>query len=402
MKDKIGFIVANPDIGGGTYVIYEHAIRINRRNKFSIIMLTENRINENQLYWHPEAKELEWKTIEECENTEFHTVISTWWPTCYELYRLKSKNYLYFNQSVESRFYKNDPLSVNFADSTYMLNLPVITEATWIKEYLKTNFNIEAFLARNGIRKDIYTIVGPTISPVQKNKLRVLVEGPLGVFFKNTERTIDIVKKTNADEVWLLTSSNIDTYPGVDRVFSRIPIFKTPEIYRSCDVIVKLSYIEGMFGPPLEMFHCGGTAIVYNVTGHDEYIIHNHNGFVVEKDNEDKVVDYINLLKSSPEILDKLKANAIVTANNWHDWDQASLQFEKSLDMNNQISHITQKQLLNRTTILRKWYELAHSDKTSNKIEKLKKILAKFPPLFNLAKSIYRLLIGFKNNQLPK
>ena len=54
-------------------------------------------------------------------------------------------------------------------------------------------------------------------------------------------------------------------------------------IYRSCDVIVKLSYVEGMFGPPLEMFHCGGTSIVYDVTGHDEYIVHGKNGLVAKK-----------------------------------------------------------------------------------------------------------------------
>jgi hypothetical protein len=43
--------------------------------------------------------------------------------------------------------------------------------------------------------------------------------------------------------------------------------FDTPLVYRSCDILGKLSYVEGMFGPPLEMFHCGWTAIVYNVTG---------------------------------------------------------------------------------------------------------------------------------------
>jgi hypothetical protein len=53
-------------------------------------------------------------------------------------------------------------------------------------------------------------------------------------------------------------------------------------VYRSCDDILKLSLVESMFGPPLEMFHCGGTAIVYNVTGHDEYIVHGRNALVAE------------------------------------------------------------------------------------------------------------------------
>jgi hypothetical protein len=260
------------------YVIFEHAIRINRRSHFEVVMLTENEIQHSDLFWHPEAQELEWSTVQKCKDEEFEAIISTWWLTCYDLYQLKAKAYIYFNQSVESKFYKeNEILNKLYADSTYLLGLSVITEATWIKNYLKEHYGINASLVRNGIRKDIYKKDGKAVATREEGKLRVLVEGPLNVFFKNTEGTIKLVTESKADEVWLLTSSDIEEYPGVDRVFSRVPILKTPEIYRSCDVVVKLSYVEGMFGPPLEMFHCGGTAIVYNVTGHDEYIIHDRN-----------------------------------------------------------------------------------------------------------------------------
>ena len=83
-----------------------------------------------------------------------------------------------------------------------------------------------------------------------------------------------------------MTASAVEAVAGVDRVFSRVPILETPRVYRSCDVLVKLSYIEGMFGPPLEMFHCGGTAIVYRVTGHEQYIRHDDNSLVVTPDDE--------------------------------------------------------------------------------------------------------------------
>ena len=71
---------------------------------------------------------------------------------------------------------------------------------------------------------------------------------------KNVPKTIEICRESEADEIWLLTSSAVDTYEGVDRVFSRLPIEDTAKVYRSCDVLVKLSLVEGMFGPPLEMF----------------------------------------------------------------------------------------------------------------------------------------------------
>ncbi len=219
----------------------------------------------------------------------------------------------------------------DYCESTYSLNLPVITEAEWIKTYLYDNYNRDAFLVRNGVRKDIYQKNGPTVSTRIEGKLRVLVEGPVDVFYKNVPKSIDICCQAGVDEIWLLTSSDVESFPGVDRVFSRVPIHETPEIYRSCDVLVKLSYIEGMFGPPLEMFHCGGTAIIYNVTGHDEYIVHEKNSYVVERDNDQQIVDYLKQLQRDPQKLERLKAGACNTADSWPGWDKASLLFEETL-----------------------------------------------------------------------
>jgi hypothetical protein len=136
---------------------------------------------------------------------------------------------------------------------------------------------------------------------------------------------------SEADEVWLLTSSLVDHYPGVDRLFSRVPVEETAEIYRSCDVLIKLSRVEGMFGPPLEMFHCGGTAISYNVTGHDEYMVDARNSFVLNMEDETGVVEKINQLKNNPELLVALKNEAMETAEDWPDWDQSASKFEDTL-----------------------------------------------------------------------
>lgn len=157
------------------------------------------------------------------------------------------------------------------------------------------------------------------------------------------------------DEIWLLTSSDITKYHGVDRVFSKVPIHQTPAIFRSCDVLVKLSYIEGMFGPPLEMFHCGGTAIVYDVTGHDEYIVHNQNSYVVARDNEEEVVNLLRKLKNDPDELQRLKRGARQSAEKWIDWQGATLEFEKAL------KKITQQQPTNQK-YLQSWSNKVEAD----------------------------------------
>jgi O-antigen biosynthesis protein len=358
--NKACFILPAAGLSGGIYVVFEHAIRINKRSNFDIYIVMEDKLNPDDLFWFPEAKEINWLTFEEAKDIDFDAVISTWWETCYEAYRLKSKAYLYFNQSVESKFY--EPNCVNkrkFADSTYYLNLKMMTEASWIKEYLYSNYGISSALVLNGIRKDLFKPDGPVIAPRSPGKIRVLVEGPLNIILKNTEKTIDLCLNSDVDEVWFLTSSHIIEYQGINRVFSRVPFTKTAEIYRSCDVLVKLSYVEGMFGPPLEMFHCGGTAIVYDVTGHDEYIVNDYNAYVVEIDYEEKVVEYLNKLKNDQSELNRLKKGALATAASWHDWDMASLNFENALVniINSGGCQVTKNQLEKKTIHFKEWYD---------------------------------------------
>lgn len=337
---KIAFFIGSPDISGGSYAIYEHAIRMNRRGH-PVSIITEDTVDPSRYSWHPEVSELEWTTLNSAATVHFDVAIATWWGSIFLLERLSADHYVYFVQSIESRFFEpEDPENYllreysiwrDLCESTYFYSIPVITEAFWIQQYLEENYCSSVQLVRNGVRKDIYRQDGECITPRSPEKLRILVEGPIDVFYKNVKRTLDLCRQSDADEVWLLTPSQIDSSPGVDRVFSQVPIHLTPAIYRSCDVLVKLSYVEGMFGPPLEMFHCGGTSIVNDVTGYDEYIRHDENAFVAEKDNDAQVVYYLNTLKHNPEILGRLKAGAKNTADTWLDWEESSELFENAI-----------------------------------------------------------------------
>ena len=320
-------------ISGGIYVIFEHAHRINLIFGNRVFILTEKAILPDEYAWHPHAKTLSWMTYEDAYCTKFDIVIATFWKTVYDLHRFESRQYAYFVQSIESKFYPDEEHRIReWVDSTYCLRLHTITEATWIKEYLEEKYLGNTYLVKNGIRKDLYKPHGVYIKSREKNKLRVLVEGPLDVPFKNVRKALELCKKSLTDEVWLLTASSNVSNDLADKVFSQIPIEDVPAIYRSCDVIVKLSYVEGMFGPPLEIFHCGGTAIVYKVTGYNEYMIDGFNSIVVAKDDECGVINAINKLKNDSDYLTQLKNNALSTAKEWIDWDVASRQFYSALN----------------------------------------------------------------------
>ncbi len=338
---RIAFLLGSPSISGGTNVIFEHATRLQRCGN-DVTIITEEKVDQASYSWHPDAGTLTWETLSGISEYSFDFTIATWWQSVQLLAEIRSKYYVYFVQSIESRFFpprdsrifscRDIDILAEWCESTYRYPLPVITEARWIQDYLFEKYNHSSRLVRNGIRKDIYNEQGVAVEERIPGRLRVLVEGPLGVFYKNVERTIELCAEAGVSEIWLLTSSDITDYPGVDRVFSRVPIAQTAGIYRSCDVLVKLSHVEGMFGPPLEMFHCGGTSIVYAVSGHDEYIQDTLNSMVVEKDDEKGVLSCLTRLQREPDLLERLKEGARKTARNWPDWDECAGEFSKCLE----------------------------------------------------------------------
>lgn len=330
---RIAFSLGSPDIGGGTYVIFQHARYLTQLGH-DVQIFTREASPSKRATWYAHSGELALRAWDElaAEGIPFDLALGTWWRTIFELHEIPANRYAYFVQSIESRFYPDHEAPLRqLVDSTYELGLPVITEATWICDYLAERHSAAAILARNGIDKAWFTAEGERRAAPRATGLRVLVEGPVDVAFKNVPDTVTICRQAEVDEVWLLTSSRVTTYPGVDRVFSRVPMEDVAAIYRSCDVLVKLSFVEGMFGPPLEMFHCGGTAITYAVTGSEEYMVDGENGVVAPAGDRAAVINALRRLMANPDALQRLKDGAKLTAQSWPDWDRASSDFAASI-----------------------------------------------------------------------
>ena len=334
---KIAFVCSEPCIAGGFNVIFHHAMEL-ARGGITVAIVCKTPVTAAHIGWHPIAEmadhpNLLWLDYNEVSSHRFDLAIATWWRTFFDLWKVQADRYAYFVQSIESRFYPLEERVVRAAvDATYDAPLGIITEARWIRDYFHRLYGRDAGLAPSGIDKAIFTEIGDVIAPRLPGRLRVLVEGPLDEPFKNVPASIRLAREGGADEIWLLTRSDADAVKGVDRVFSRITQAQVATVYRSCDLILKLSLVEGMFGPPLEMFHCGGTAIVYNVTGHDEYIVHGRNALLAERHDEAAVVRFIRQLKDFPLFLEALKANAIDTAAQWPDWPASTAQFRDAME----------------------------------------------------------------------
>lgn len=333
-KKRICFLVGSMAISGGTYVIVQHAAYLHDQG-YDVTLAVQEPFTAQTLAWHDRTSRLRCVSIDAAKGETFDLVIATWWKTALELRHFNSPRYAYFVQSIESRFYPASEVPLRaLVDSTYRLPVAYVTEAMWIRDHLKTTYGHNAALVRNGIRKDVYRTTGPVMVP-RDHKLqpRVLVEGHFGVSFKNTALGVRLAREAGAKDIWLLTGTPVKWVPGVSRVFSRVPMNITPEIYRSCDILVKLSTVEGMFGPPLEIFHCGGTAIVFDVTGHDEYIVDGQNACVVRRGDMDGVVTTLRRLLNDRTELARLQAGALQTADAWVSWDESSSAFRNWVDV---------------------------------------------------------------------
>jgi hypothetical protein len=86
--------------------------------------------------------------------------------------------------------------------------------------------------------------------------------------------------------------------------------------------VLKLSSVEGMFGPPLEGFHMGATCVVTPVTGHEEYVEHGFNGLVSDWDDARGTARLLDLLARDRTLLHYLRRNALLTARGWPSWGQ--------------------------------------------------------------------------------
>jgi hypothetical protein len=96
------------------------------------------------------------------------------------------------------------------------------------------------------------------------------------------------------------------------------------ELYGRVDVLLKLSSVEGMFGPPLEGFHRGATCVVTPVTGHEEYVEHAWNGLLTDWNDLRGTARQLDLLARDRSLLAFLRANALETARAWPSWQQSS------------------------------------------------------------------------------
>jgi len=327
---RICYLLPGLGVGGGVNVVFEHANRLLARGH-SVRVLSAS--SENTIDWLPHNRVPVFSVTDASIWPDYlvwnpDILVLTSWNTVYEakLLGLAAPHVVYFVQSDERRFQRD--IRSHLAHLTYREPVHYLTEARWIRDFLHDEFGHHATYARNAINHDIFYPREP-MKP-KTDRLRILLEGPISIDFKRMNDAFLAVRGLDA-EIWCVVSDAIpNDWRYADAFFLRVPHTQMPEIYSSCDVLVKLSAVEGFFGPPLEMMACGGTAVVTRVTGYDEYIVDGENALTVEIGDYQQARRHLQRLIHDRNLLALLKENALKTARQFQ-WDTTIDIVEKQL-----------------------------------------------------------------------
>lgn len=322
---KVVFLLQDLQLSGGVGVVVEHASQLASRHNFDVTLaMTRTQAEPDWSFRGLDG--LHVLPIEQAREQHYDVAVSTWWETTSHLFQLPAGRHACFIQSLEDRFYLTGDTRRIGASLPHALPVDLITEASWIAhtlEALRPGSRVR--YVRNGVAKDVFRPL-ERVEPRLEGPLRVLVEGYRGSAFKGMDDAAGAVAAMSEPAHLTAVIPDRATAGDVqaDRVLGAVSQAELAELYTEADVVLKLSRIEGMFGPPLEGFHRGATCVVTPVTGHDEYVQHGWNGLVTEWDDVRGTARLLDLLARDRRHLHFLRTNALATARSWPSWEQSS------------------------------------------------------------------------------
>jgi glycosyltransferase involved in cell wall biosynthesis len=322
---RVAFLVNDLQLSGGIGVVVRHARGLVAKHGLDVSLVLVRDWDLPHWSGYDDLPHLHVISLEEAREQQFDVAVATWWETTFSLFTVPARRYAYFVQSLEDRFYEPD--NAERVGAALTLDLPVafITEARWIQRTLaELRPDAPCHLVRNGIDKEVFASPAD-VEPNVSEPLRILVEGDPTVWFKGVKEAATAAMAVSAPRrVTVVTGRPEALEVDVDRVITHVPHREMAALYADTDVVLKLSRVEGMFGPPLEGFHMGATCVTTEVTGHDEYIEHGRNALLVDWDDQTGTTRQLELLARDRRLLHELRCNALATARGWPGWDHAT------------------------------------------------------------------------------
>ena len=325
---KIVFLLPSVGISGGIGVVFKHADLLMERGH-DVTLFNFGPRNDGNWFPKRNCPIIHVDDLISFNSANIDLLFATEWSTVAHLSKFNAKRKLYFVQSDERRFH-DDENKIAIVHSTYQMNLEYLTEAHWIRKMLKSEFSKNSYYVPNGLDTSVF-YEGNPIKPRKPGRIRVLLEGPICIPFKGMADSYAAVADLDC-EIWIVSSAGLPPDDWrVDKFFESVPFAEMHRVYSSCDIFLKMSRVEGFFGPPLEAMACGCAVVVGKVTGYDEYIVDEQNALVVEQGDVSAARLAVKKLIEDSNLRSLLVSNGFSTSKDWS-WAQSARCMQQVVD----------------------------------------------------------------------
>ena len=326
---NIAMVLPALNISGGIMVAFEHC-KVLREHGYDVTIINDD-IDDST--WC-EFQGIKFPVLPSRESIicgHFDKAIATMWSTVkfLEEYSNIGKRY-YLVQNFETNFYEPmDPLRIE-ANQKYSPKVDVqfLTISKWCEKWLKEGYEQEARYLPNGIHTENYTPVKRDFS----GKVRILIEGDCGVYYKNVDESFRITNQLDHSkyEIWYMSyNAEPKDWYHVDKFLHKIPFSEVADVYRQCHILLKTSFLESFSYPPLEMMATGGYAVVVPNGGNQEYLVDGKNCLLYPCGDLDAGLAAIERINTDPILRETLYHGGLETAGvrDWKSLEQDILKF---------------------------------------------------------------------------
>ena len=319
VRMHIGFFLPSLGISGGIRVVLVHSLFLQENGYDVDLIVPESNIDFITFQGH------KFNVIGLNKDTiacQYDIIVATLYTTLIPVLNYyKAKRRLYLVQGYETDFYTYGDFLRGEAEKTYNMPFGVeyITISKWCKTWLMEKYNHNSRFAPNGIFLNSFIEHKRNLN---KEKIRILIEGDSSSFNKNVDESFKIVEKLDKKkfEIWYISyNGKPKRWYRVDKFFYKVPYEKVSEVYEKCDILIKSSRLESFSFPPLEMMATGGYCIVAQNSGNKEYLKNEENCLLYKLGDIDGAVKCIEKIISNIDLQQHLYEKGLETAKK-RDW----------------------------------------------------------------------------------
>jgi GT2 family glycosyltransferase len=233
----------------------------------------------------------------------------------------------YYIQGFEPLCYDPNSNSYNIALTSYTLSPRIIrfTKTEWTRRQVLINTGMDSNIIGISVNTDLFR----KIKDQNRSKIRVAGMIRPSTDYRAPKLTMEVFREISnkyrdSVEIWIYgcDTNDQDFYKlPVDFSWNSLGVLTQKQVvsfFNEIDIFCDFSSHQAMGLSVLEAMCCGCSVVVPENGGTVEYIQNEINGIIVDTSSKETCVDNLARLIENPSLVEKLKQNAISTANKFY------------------------------------------------------------------------------------